>query len=156
MFKEMRRNDRELGHQEAEDILAKGMYGVLSMIGTNDYGYGVPLSYVYKDNKIYLHCALEGQKLSILRNNNKVSFCVVTEATPLKDAFSMKYNSVIVFGKTCEITGEEKLAALIALIEKYACDEDYKIRGEKHAVEGSDRTVVIRLDVEQVTGKARK
>lgn len=156
VFKEMRRNDRELSHQEVKDILAKGTYGVLSMVGTNSYGYGVPLSYVYKDNNIYIHSALEGQKLSFLRNNNKVSFCVVSEAIPLKDAFSMKYSSVIAFGKTCEITGEEKLSALIALIEKFACDEDYTTRGKKYAVEGSDRTVVMRLDIEKITGKARK
>ena len=48
----------------------------------DDYGYGVPLSYVFQDNSIYLHCALEGKKLTYLRRHNKVSFCVVGEAEP--------------------------------------------------------------------------
>lgn len=155
MFNEMRRKDRGLNRQEVEDILLTGNYGVLSTIGTNNYGYGVPLSYVYVNNSIYFHCALEGQKLSFLRRNDKVSFCIVTEARPLPDAFSMKYKSVIVFGKTSEISGDEKMSALTALIEKYASDDDYRVQGKEYAVQCSGKTAVIRLDVEHVTGKAR-
>lgn len=156
MFNEVRRQDRTLTLQEAEDILVNGNYGVLSMIGTNGYGYGVPFSYVYRDKGIYLHCALEGQKLSYLRSNNQVSFCIVTEATPLPDAFSMRYKSVIAFGKVREISGEEKMAALIALIEKYASDDEYIRKGKEYAAQAVDKTAVIRLDVEHFTGKTRK
>lgn len=156
VFNEMRRSDRALNQQETEDILATGTYGILSIVGTNNYGYGVPLSYIYKDNSLYIHCALEGQKLLCLRNNNKVSFCIVTEANPLQDGFSMKYRSVIVFGKTYEISGDEKVSALIALVEKYASDDNYKVKGREKAVRETDRTVVLKLDVEHITGKARK
>ena len=103
MFQEMRKKDREMSRPEAEDILVQGLYGVLSMNAGDDYAYGVPLSYVYQDNKIYLHCALEGKKLTHLRRQNKVSFCVVLEAEPLPDKFSMKYQSAMAFGKIHEV-----------------------------------------------------
>lgn len=62
MFKQMRRKEREIENIEAEEILKNGEYGVLSTVGENGYSYGVPLSYVYLNNSINFHCALEGQK----------------------------------------------------------------------------------------------
>ena len=65
MFQEMRRQDRGLNRPQAEEILATGWFGVLSMNGGGDYAYGVPFSYVYLQNRIYLHCALQGKKLDL-------------------------------------------------------------------------------------------
>jgi len=154
MFKEVRRQDRKLSDAETDELLLNGNYGVLSMIGENGYAYGVPLSYVYSDNSIYLHCASEGQKLAYIRINNKVSFCVVGEASPLPDQFSMKYESAIIFGKAMEIEGEEKLKALIAFVEKYS--SKYMEKGKELASNSLHKTVVIRIDIESITGKARR
>jgi nitroimidazol reductase NimA-like FMN-containing flavoprotein (pyridoxamine 5'-phosphate oxidase superfamily) len=151
MFKEMRRQDRKLSDAETDEILLNGNYGVLSMIGENGYAYGIPLSYVYSDNSIYLHCAMEGQKLTDIRNNNNVSFCVVGEASPLPDQFSMKYKSAIIFGKAIPIDGEEKLKALI---EKYS--SEYLDKGKELASSSLHKTIVIRIDIERITGKARR
>lgn len=157
MFQEMRRQDRQLTRHEAEAILAQGLYGVLSINAGDDYGYGVPLSYVYQDNKIYLHCALEGKKLTLLRRNNKVGFCVVLDAEPKPEKYSMKYRSAMAFGKAIEVNDrEEQLAALIALVEKYYTDPDHVEKGKVKAAESLHKTLVIRIDVDHITGKVRK
>ena len=157
MFQEMRRQDRQLTRPEAEEILANGLYGVLSINAGDDYAYGVPFSYIYQDNKIYLHCALEGKKLNLMRRNNKVSFCVVSGAEPLPQKYSMKYRSAMAFGKAVEVKdNQEKLAALIALVEKYYTDQDHIERGKVKAAESLDKTLVIRIDVDHLTGKVRK
>ncbi|MFZ0928088.1 MAG: pyridoxamine 5'-phosphate oxidase family protein [Syntrophobacteraceae bacterium] len=155
MFNAIRRKDRALGRTEAEKILAKGTYGVLSMNGANDYAYGVPMSYVYTGNSIYLHCASEGRKITLIRNDNRVSFCVVGEAIPLVDQFSMKYESAILFGKASEVDQEEKLKALILLVEKYSTGE-YLEKGKAYALNSLHKTAVIRVDIELVSGKARR
>jgi nitroimidazol reductase NimA-like FMN-containing flavoprotein (pyridoxamine 5'-phosphate oxidase superfamily) len=160
MFKVMRRKDRQLDATETEAteteaILAKGTYGVLSMNGEDDYAYGVPLSYVYTGNNIYLHCAPEGHKITRIRKDNRVSFCVVREAIPLVDKFSMQYESTIVFGKAHEVDDEEKLKALILFVEKYSTDE-YLEKGRAYAAESAHRTAVIRLDIEHISGKTRR
>ena len=129
---------------------------MLAINGGKDPAYAVPLSYVYQNNAIYLHCAREGRKLELIRQNSQVSFCVVAEAEPLADAFSMKYTSAIAFGPVSEITGEEKLQALEAFIEKYAADDDYLTKGKKYAAEARERTTVLRIDVRHVSAKARK
>lgn len=86
-FKTMRRQDRKISDSEAFKILQNGEYGILSMITSNNSGYGIPLSFAMKNNNvIYFHCAIEGSKLDYLKNNNNVSFCVVgnTEVLPSK------------------------------------------------------------------------
>jgi len=157
MFQEMRRQDRQLNRTEAEAILAGGLYGFLAVNAGDDYGYGVPFSYVYQDNKIYLHCALEGKKLNLMRRNNKVSFCVVAGAEPKPEKYSMKYRSAMAFGRAVEVSKpEEQLAALIALVEKYYTDPDHVAKGRLKAAESLDKTLVIRIDVDHITGKVRK
>ncbi len=157
MFQEMRRRDRQLTGPEAEAILAGGLYGFLAINAGDDYGYGVPLSYVYQDNKIYLHCALEGKKLDLLRRHNKVSFCVVTGAEPKPEKYSMKYQSAMAFGRVRKVHDrEEQLAALIALVEKYYTDPDHIAKGRVKAAESLHKTLIIRIDVDHLTGKIRK
>jgi uncharacterized protein len=157
MFQPMRQKDRELSRQEAEAILIKGLYGVLSMSGGDDYGYGVPLSYVYQDNSIYLHCAVEGKKLACIRRNNKVSFCVVGEAEPMPDKFTMKYESAIAFGTAIEVRDQdEKVRTLIDLVKKYYTDPDRIEKGKEVAASHAPKTVVLRLDIDHLTGKARR
>ncbi len=56
----MRRIDREISEHEAVELLHKAEYGVLSTVDKSGQPYGVPLSYVYKDNAIYFHCAVDG------------------------------------------------------------------------------------------------
>ncbi len=161
MFQELRRQDRGLNRLETEEILANGLFGVLSMNGGDDYAYGVPFSYVYLPNKIYLHCALEGKKLRHIRRDNRVSFCVVQGAEPIfkfPDTFSMKYKSAMVFGKIYEVVDDqEKLRGLIALVEKYFRDDpDHLERGKVKAANSLDRTAVLRLDIDHLTGKVRR
>ena len=77
MFREMRRNRQILTQAECEAILAACTNGVLAVSGDDGYPYAVPLSYVYRDNKIFFHCAKTGHKLDAIARNEKVSFCVV-------------------------------------------------------------------------------
>ena len=53
MFREMRRKNQLLEQKEALKILETSTSGVLSLLGDNGYPYGVPLSFVYYENKIY-------------------------------------------------------------------------------------------------------
>lgn len=154
MFRKMRRIERQLDSKEAIELLERCEYGILSTTGENGYAYGVPLSYAYMDNAIYFHCALEGYKLDNIKNNNQVSFCVVGVTEPIAEKFSTKYESTIVFGKTLEVYEEEKEKALLALIEKYS--KEYVEEGKEYIKRAKDKTKVIKISIEQVTGKGRK
>ena len=154
MFKEMRRKDREIEQNEIVEILKRCEYGILSTIGENGYPYGVPVNYVYMDKAIYFHCAVEGQKLDNLRNNNKVSFCVVGETCVLPEQFSTKYESIIVFGKANDIYDNEKNAALLEIINKYS--KEYVEKGKEYIKNANENVKVIKINIEHISGKARK
>lgn len=154
MFREMRRKDREIDVNEAKEILRNSEYGVLSTVGENGYPYGVPVNYVYVDDAIYFHCAIEGYKLDNISYNHKVSFCVVGETSIISNEFSTNYESVVVFGKAEEAYDDEKDLALLELIKKYS--PEYIEKGKKYIKNAGSETKVIKISIEYISGKARR
>jgi len=154
MFRKMRRQDRKLTTEEVSELLTNSEYGVLATVGDDDYPYSVPLHYVYKGNAIYFHCAAEGQKLDGIRKNSKVSFCVVGSTEVLPKEFSAQYESVIVFGRASELQGEEKRAALVLILEKYA--REYMTDGKREITKAGNAVSVIKISIEHMSGKGRE
>lgn len=154
MFRKMRRQEKEINNTEIIRVLESGLYGVLSTVGEDEYAYGVPVSYVFCDDCIYFHCAVEGAKLYNIQYNNKVSFCVVEEAETIPEDFSMKFESVILFGKASEAYYDEKQKALLAILNKYS--PQFMDKGRKYIENASSRTKVIKIEIEHMTGKAKR
>lgn len=150
-FSKMRRGRQELPREEAEALLARGAYGVLSTCGENGYPYGIPVNYVFADGRICFHCAAEGAKLRNLAYCDKVCFTVVDRYHAVPEAFSAAYASVVAFGSARLLSGAEKRAALNALIEKYA--PHYREAGERYIDAQIERTRVAEIRVEALTGK---
>lgn len=65
----MRRKDRQAGEEDILRILKENVYGVLSTISEDGWPYGVPVSYVYEDGKIYFHSATMGHKVDNLAHS---------------------------------------------------------------------------------------
>ncbi len=153
MERKMRRIKQLLPENEAREILARGNYGTLSLIGDEDFPYGVPLNYVLIGDSIYFHCAKSGHKLDALRKDPRVSFCVVNRADVIQEKFTTVFNSVIAFGRAREITDPDEMrAALVALCKKYCPDMsdtliDHEIESEFAAV------CIVKIDIDRFTGK---
>ena len=105
MFREMRRKKQALPPEECAEILRRGTSGVLAVLGDGGYPYAVPLSYVYDGEKIFFHCAKSGHKLDAIRQNSKVSFCVIDQDQIVPEEYTTYFRSVIVFG-TARILNE--------------------------------------------------
>ena len=153
-MKNVRRRDREIGTHEAIELLLNCEYGVLSTVGQDSQPYGVPLNYVYEGNRIYFHSALTGHKLENIQNNPKVSFCVVGKTRVLPEKFSTEYESAVAFGGASEIQGSERNKALTLLLEKYA--PDLIEEGKQYIEQKEHATRVIKIDIEHISGKARR
>ncbi len=151
MFKNMRRKEKLLPIDRTEEILTKGDYGVLSTIGENGYPYGLPINYVYMDDCIYVHGAREGHKLDNIQYNSKVSFSVVDYSQVIPSQFETYYESVITFGVAKVIEGKEKELALEAFIHKYS--EDFLDKGIKYINSLKDKTTIIKINIQYMTGK---
>lgn len=157
-MREMRRKDRQFTEEEAMDVVRKGEYGVLATVGDDGKPYSVPLSYVLDEEKgaLYFHgTAAGGQKMDNILANPSVCFTVVMDTEVLPAQFSTKYYSANVFGTAKVVEEEEeKKKALLLLVRKYA--PDYEEQGRAYIERAIGAVAVVRLDVEQVTGKARK
>lgn len=152
MFREMRRKDKMKTYEEAVQILGECTNGVLSVIGDDGYPYGVPVSYIYHDGKIYFHCAGEGHKLDAIKADSRVSFTVVGEDEIAPEKFTTMYKSVIAFGKASIIdTDEEKMAALNLIREKYS--GNFPKEGAAYIEKFWDKTTVVVIEIEHMTGK---
>jgi len=155
MFREMRRKKQLLSQDETEAILSRGKTGIIGICGSSEYPYTVPLNYAFRDNKIYFHCAPEGQKTDGIKNNNKVSFTVIDKDDIAEEIFTTLYRSVIAFGKARIVTDEdEKRRALQWLIEKYT--PNHIKEGQEEIEDKLHRTGIVEIEVEYMTGKAGK
>ncbi len=150
----MRRKDREITKEDAFKILKNAEYGVLSMSTLDNIPYGIPLSFCVIENEIYFHCAVEGQKIDYIANNNSVSFCVVGHTELLPEKFSAIFESTIVSGTIHESFGEEKQKGLEALIKKYS--PTFIEKGIKYIEKEIGITKVFKIKIEKITGKARR
>lgn len=148
----MRRHEKQMTKNDALELLEKGEYGVLSLVGDDGYPYGVPVNYVYKNGFIYFHSASEGHKVDRLRENSKVSFCVVGDTEVLPSEFSTKFESIIVFGKVKEVVAEEdKRTGLFAIIHKYSFK--FMDKGRKYIEDDYEKAKLYKIEIEHFTGK---
>ena len=154
-MREMRRKDRQLTEAEARVILEAGEYGILAMTDEEGNPYGVPVSYAVHGDAIYFHGAMEGHKTDCLLAKPQVCFTVVGKTSVCPEAFSTNYESVIVFGTASRLEDEErKERGLRLLVKKYS--PDFLREGEAYLMRAARQTAVWRIQITQITGKARR
>ncbi len=155
VFPDVRRKDRVWDNDSAMQLLRTGEYGFLSMCAVNGYGYGIPISYVLADRCIYFHCAPAGFKIDNIRQNNRVSFCVVGSTQVIPHQFTTAYESALVFGRIAfDLSEEERRIALDLLTAKY-CPDHIDI-SKSYIDKSFPRTNILRLDIEHLSGKRKK
>ena len=151
---EARRADRTISKEEADELLDRAEYGILSTVGADGLPYGIPVSYCVIGDDIYFHCAMEGRKLDNIAHNPQVSFCVVGKTNVLPDKFSTEYESTVVSGTAGEVFDEEKQKGLEGLLHKYSVGHFEK--GLKYIEALNYKTRVYRIHIESISGKARR
>ena len=151
-FRPMRRFRQQLSDDESVGILKKTTSGTLALLGDNGYPYAVPISYVYAEGKLYFHSALSGHKVDAIRNCDKASFCVIEQDNIHPKEFTTYFRSVIAFGRIHIVEDDaEKLWAARLLSERYNPGDEEGF--QKELEKGFARMLVIRFDIEHLTGK---
>ncbi|MGE5353164.1 MAG: pyridoxamine 5'-phosphate oxidase family protein [Acidobacteriota bacterium] len=149
----IRRAEYAASESQAKEILEKGDHGVLSTTSRDGFPYGIPMSYWYKDDMIYFHCAKEGHKLDNIKTDNRVSFCVIGKNEVLPGDFTANYESAVVFGHAYEITGSEKEEAMLEMVKKFS--PDFMEQGKEGIKRADAKMSVYKIVAEQVTGKIK-
>lgn len=148
----MRRKEKEISDNRLiRTIIGKAKVCRLSMIN-GEKPYIVPLCFGYQNNVLYFHSALKGQKMELLRMNPNVCFEFDIINEPLASEYpcdwSMRYQSVIGFGKAVFIEKiDEKRQALSIIMAQYA-DQQFQVPENKLKA-----TAVFKIEIESMTGK---
>ncbi len=152
MFTKMRRKRQQLSDEEAIELLRHATSGVLSVLDEKGYPYGVPISYVYDNNKLYFHSALNGHKIDAIRHADKATFTIICKDEIHPETFTTYFRSVICFGRVRLIEDEtEKYQALYRLGKQYNPDDEEVLEAE--IKKGGNHVAVIELAIEHITGK---
>lgn len=154
MFRELIRKNKKLSMQECVEILKNEKRGVLSVIGDDNYPYGMPMNHFYNedDGKIYFHCGKMGHRLDSLRKHNKVSFCTYDNGYRKEGEWALNVKSVIVFGKIEIIEDADKIADITKKLSyKFTQDENYINREIELFL---NKTLLLELTPEHISGKS--
>lgn len=156
MFRELLRKNQQISDEECVDILINETRGVLSVIGDNDYPYGIPMNHWYnaEDGCIYFHCGRIGHKIDSIKKHSKVSYCVYDQGYKEKNDWAFNVKSVIVFGKV-ELIDDITIVSDITekLSYKFTQDTEYII---KEIESSAHKTLLIKLIPEHICGKIVK
>lgn len=153
MFRELVRKNKQISTEECIQVLKSETRGVLSVLGEDDYPYGMPMNHWYneEDGKIYFHTGKIGHRLDALKKHNKVSFCTYDEGYRDEGDWALKVRSVIVFGRIDIIDDIDQIVDITTkLSHKFTQDEDY-IRKEIEM--HGHRTLLLQLTPEHICGK---
>ena len=166
-MKEMRRKDREMDKDFAYSIIDQAQVASLATTSEDGNPYCVPISFARNEDKIYIHSAHQGTKIENIKKKQNVCMSFVGDIKipfPDKDSsagrkasevFTTEFESAIIFGTANILTDdEEKILGLRLLCEKYTPNNMYFF---DDAVEsGLKITNVIRIDIEDISGKRKK
>lgn len=153
MFRELLRKKQQLSIEECIDILNNETRGVLSVLGDDDYPYGMPMNHWYneEDGMIYFHCGKIGHRVDALKRHNKVSFCVCDKGYRNDDEWAWKVKSVIVFGKIEMIDDIHQIADITTKLSyKFTTDSEYI---KKEIEMSGHKTYLLKLVPEHICGK---
>ena len=153
MFRNIVRTKQALPEEECIAILKKELRGVLSVLGDNDYPYGMPLNHYYneEDGRLYFHSGKSGHRIDAIRRHPKASFCVYDGGTRENGNWYLTFKSVIVFGRIEIVEDREKIYDIARKLSRKFTDDDEYIENEvKNSGPG---TLMFALVPEHITGK---
>ena len=154
----MRRSDREIKSKEEIIDIIKRCDVIRLAFNNGDYPYILPLNFGFevKNDKVifYLHSALEGTKVDIMKKDNRASFEMDTKHElqyyEEKGYCTMSYESIIGRGRIRILPEDEKMNALKKLMGHYHKSEDTYFNPA-----AISRTLVYSLEVEEMTAKRK-
>lgn len=152
----MRRTEREIVDRgEIAAVLRRARYMTLGLC-RNGEPYVVTLNHGYsaEENALYFHCAHTGLKLDFLRENTRVCATAVEDLGYREGVCSHAYRSVVVRGRLEVVTDpREKAHGLRVLIEHQERNPQDVERQLLPDADAYARVTVLRLEIEEVTGK---
>ena len=143
--------------RQIREILDKGKVLHLGL-SVNDEPYVVPMNYGYRMEEdrltLYLHSAVQGKKLDMIRENPRVFFSIDCDRMPFDGdkpcQYGLVYSSVMGRGTTQIVEDVEEKKQAMSLLMKTQTGKDFTFEDRLVSI-----VSVIRIDVAEYTAKHR-
>jgi hypothetical protein len=148
----MRRKEQEIKDRKDVDSIINRAVTCRIALSVNNQPYIVPVNFGYKDNCLYFHSAKEGQKIDMLKANNRVCFQMDADYELLTNevacTWSFKYRSVIGFGRAVIVDDfAEKKKALDIIMAHYA-QGSFAYKDSE-----VNQLAIVKIEIDSLTGK---
>ena len=152
-----RREQQITDINEIKEILEKSKVVHIGMID-GDEPYVVPMNYghIFEDGKLtlYLHGAVRGRKIDVLKTNPKVFFEMCCDVTPFEGDVACRYGttyaSIMGRGLASVIEDVEEKKQALTLLMKAQTGKDFTFEDKLTTV-----VSIIRIDTLEFTAKKR-
>lgn len=148
----MRRFKQLLSEEESIEIFRSTTSGVLSLCGEDGMPYGVPLSHVYENGKLYFHSALNGHKVDLISQNCNASFTVIAKDEIHPETYTTYFRSVITFGNIRIIEDENEKKRILEVLGRRCNPNDDESLNEE-IKKGFNRCLALEFTIDRMTGK---
>ncbi len=152
MEMKMRRFKQLLSEEKSLQILRSTTSGVLALCGEDMQPYGVPLSHVYDNGKLYFHSALSGLKVDLIKQNSNASFTVIAKDEIHPETYTTYFQSVIIFGKIRVVESVTEKKHLLEILGRRCNPSDEESLSEE-IKKGLNRCLALEMIIERMTGK---
>jgi nitroimidazol reductase NimA-like FMN-containing flavoprotein (pyridoxamine 5'-phosphate oxidase superfamily) len=118
--------------KEIEEIIKKCQVCHVAMVDPEGKPYLVPMNFGFEEGVIYLHSSRVGKKIGILKNNPEVciefstDYLLRYQNENVACSWSMKYRSVLAYGKVTFIEDDQQKANHMDLIMKNYSPGEFK------------------------------
>lgn len=157
--KQVRRSDREIGDKESLEAILREADSCRLAFAVGGEPYVVAMSYGYSWEgalpALFFHSAREGRKLDMMRANRRVCLQLDSGHELVRGekacGWGMRFASLLGYGTLCELEAPlERRAALDRIMAHYGWEGpgDY-------SPPAIDAVAVLRLDLEELSGKRR-
>ena len=150
----MRRTDRDLAAEaDIADALRQGKNAIIAMCRQEE-PYIVTLSYGYDEGRkaLYFHCAQDGLKMDFIKANPNVCATVFEDDGFVAGRCKYRYRSLVIRGRMSIVdSADERRSGMDTVMRQFK----YETEPAEHAAinEALARITVLRLDIEEITGK---
>lgn len=141
--------------EELERIIGECDVCSLAMVDQEGKPYVIPMNFGYVEDVIYLHSSQIGKKIDVLKNNNNVSVAFSTDhelrwqSEKVACSYSMKYRSVLAYGKVEFVEDKEDKVNALNIIMKNYTDREFKYNDPSIL-----EVMVFKVRIEKMTGRA--
>ena len=154
----MTKRERQIFDQEQIKAILDTAKVLHLGLSVDDMPYVVPMNYGYvmEDGKLtlYLHSAVKGRKLDMIRSNSKVSFSIDCDRMPFEGRvpcqYGLVYSSIMGKGTATIVEDVEEKMQAMSILMKTQTGKDFTFNERLVSI-----VAVIRIDVAEYTAKNR-